>query len=169
MRAPAARIYRSELDIIAVKFSCCLIYYSCFYCHEREAGHPARIWPRAEFDKKAVLCGACGTELTILQYLNCQAVCPACRARFNPRCALHHHLYFEIFGAVPLQISIETKDEATRAMGLRFADRQWSKPQPDGLSGETRYWIDDMYMITILQLEAYRATNDPKYVDRAAS
>jgi uncharacterized CHY-type Zn-finger protein len=38
--------------------------------------------------------------LTIRQYLNCQAVCPACWARFNPRCALHYHLYFEISGAV---------------------------------------------------------------------
>ena len=88
--------YRSELDIIAVKFNCCRTYYSCFYCHELEAGHPARIWPKAEFDEKAVLCGACGAELTILQYLNCQAACPACRARFNPRCELHYHLYFEM-------------------------------------------------------------------------
>ena len=78
------------------------------------------------------------------------------------------HVDYEIFGVVPLQVSIETKDASARAMGLRFADRQWSKPQPDGLSGQTRYWIDDMYMITILQLEAYRATNDAKYLDRAA-
>ena len=88
--------YRSEFDIIAVKFNCCRIYYSCFYCHELEAGHPAQIWSQTQFDEKAVLCGACGTELTIHQYLNCQAVCPACRARFNPRCALHYHLYFEM-------------------------------------------------------------------------
>jgi rhamnogalacturonyl hydrolase YesR len=78
------------------------------------------------------------------------------------------HVDYEIFGVVPLQTSMETKDASTRSMGLRFADRQWSKPQPDGLSGETRYWIDDMYMITILQLEAYRATKDVKYLDRAA-
>jgi unsaturated rhamnogalacturonyl hydrolase len=78
------------------------------------------------------------------------------------------HVDYEIFGVVPLQVSIETGDPPTRAMGLRFADRQWSKPQADGLSGETRYWIDDMYMITILQLEAYRATHDAKYLDRAA-
>jgi uncharacterized CHY-type Zn-finger protein len=88
--------YRSELDIVAVKFNCCRTYYSCFYCHELAASHLARIWPRAQFHEKAVLCGACGTELTIHQYLNCQAVCPACQARFNPRCALHHPLYFEI-------------------------------------------------------------------------
>ena len=41
-------------------------------------------------------------------------------------------------------------------------------PQPDGLSHETRFWIDDMYMLTILQLEAYRATGDKKYLDRDA-
>jgi rhamnogalacturonyl hydrolase YesR len=79
------------------------------------------------------------------------------------------HVDFEIFGVVPLQISMETKDAATRDMGLHFAERQWSKPQPDGLSGETRYWIDDMYMITILQMEAYRATREQKYLDRAAN
>jgi uncharacterized CHY-type Zn-finger protein len=90
--------YRSELYIIAVKFKCCLNYYACFHCHELAAGHRARIWLHVEFDEKAVLCGACGAELTIRQYLNCQAVCPACRAGFNPRCALHHHLYFETCG-----------------------------------------------------------------------
>jgi uncharacterized CHY-type Zn-finger protein len=87
--------YRSELDIIAVKFNCCQMYYSCFRCHELEADHPARIWPQAQFDAKAVLGGACGAELTIREYLDCHAVCPACRARFNPRCELHYHLYFE--------------------------------------------------------------------------
>jgi len=79
------------------------------------------------------------------------------------------HVDFEIFGVVPLQISIETGDAATRQAGLRFADRQWSHPQPDGLSGETRYWIDDMYMLTILQLEAFRATGDHRYLDRSAN
>ncbi|HEX4797047.1 MAG TPA: glycoside hydrolase family 88 protein, partial [Humisphaera sp.] len=69
----------------------------------------------------------------------------------------------------PLQISIETKDHEARDMGLHFADRQWANPRPDGLSGETRFWIDDMFMLTILQLEAYRATNDRKYLDRDAN
>jgi unsaturated rhamnogalacturonyl hydrolase len=36
------------------------------------------------------------------------------------------------------------------------------------LSAQTRFWIDDMYMLIILQLQAYRATNDAKYLDRAA-
>lgn len=79
------------------------------------------------------------------------------------------HVDYEIFGVVPLQISIETGDTATRQAGLHFADRQWDHPTPDGLSGETRYWIDDMYMLTILQLEAFRATGDRKYLDRDAN
>ena len=29
-------------------------------------------------------------------------------------------------------------------------------------------WIDDMYMLIIVQLQAYRATGDAKYLDRAA-
>ncbi|PYV75997.1 MAG: glycosyl hydrolase, partial [Acidobacteria bacterium] len=39
---------------------------------------------------------------------------------------------------------------------------------PDGLTPQTRFWIDDMYMVTIVQLQAHRATGDKKYLDRAA-
>jgi unsaturated rhamnogalacturonyl hydrolase len=78
------------------------------------------------------------------------------------------HVDDEIFGIIPLEIGLQTKDTGYVNEGKFFADRQWEKPQPDGLSGETRYWIDDMYMLTILQLEAYRATGDKKYLDRDA-
>jgi rhamnogalacturonyl hydrolase YesR len=77
------------------------------------------------------------------------------------------HVDDEIFGVVPLEIAIETKKSNYLPYGMQFADRQWEHPRPDGLSSETRYWIDDMYMLTILQLEAYRATGDGKYLDRA--
>ncbi len=78
------------------------------------------------------------------------------------------HVDDMIFGIVPLQIYMETHDKKYLDFGLSFADRQWEKPLPDGLSHETRYWIDDMYMLTILQLQAYRATGDEKYLDRDA-
>ncbi len=84
------------------------------------------------------------------------------------RIPLRHHVDDSIFGVVPLEIAIETKDPKYLADGVMWADRQWENPQPDGLSAETRYWIDDMYMLTILQLEAYRATGDRKYLDRDA-
>ena len=79
-----------------------------------------------------------------------------------------HHVDDQIFGVVPLEISIQTKDPKYLAFGKSFADEQWNNPTPDGLSDETRFWIDDMYMLTMLQLEAYRATGDKKYLDRDA-
>ena len=48
----------------------------------------------------------------------------------------------------------------TKAEEKRWADK--------GLSWQTRLWIDDMYMITILQSQAYRATGNRKYIDRTA-
>jgi unsaturated rhamnogalacturonyl hydrolase len=79
-----------------------------------------------------------------------------------------HHVDDSIFGIIPLEIAIETHDPKFQKEGLFWADRQWENPQPDGFSAETRYWIDDMYMLTMLQLEAYRATHDQKYLDRDA-
>jgi rhamnogalacturonyl hydrolase YesR len=85
------------------------------------------------------------------------------------RIPVRRHVDDEIFGIVPLEIAIQARDKKHLDYGLSFADRQWENPQPDGLSGETRYWIDDMYMLTILQLQAWRATGDKKYLDRAAN
>ena len=78
------------------------------------------------------------------------------------------HVDDSIFGVVPLEIGMQTKDQRYLAEGKWWADRQWENPRPDGLSAETRFWIDDMYMLTMLQLEAYRATGDRKYLDREA-
>ena len=37
-----------------------------------------------------------------------------------------------------------------------------------GYTPQTRLWIDDMYMINVLQSQAYLLTKDRKYIDRAA-
>jgi len=78
------------------------------------------------------------------------------------------HVDLSVFGAVPLEIYIERKEARYLEMGQAIADKQWSKPNEEGLTDQTRFWIDDMYMITILQVQAYRATGDAKYIDRAA-
>jgi rhamnogalacturonyl hydrolase YesR len=78
------------------------------------------------------------------------------------------HVDFSVFGAVPLQIYMENKDARYLDLGKGFADRQWENPRPDGLTRETRFWIDDMYMETIVQVQAFRATGDAKYLDRSA-
>jgi unsaturated rhamnogalacturonyl hydrolase len=78
------------------------------------------------------------------------------------------HVDLSVFAIVPLQIYIETKEQKYLDLGKRLADAQWENPQPDGLTAQTRYWIDDMYMITMVQVQAYRATGDATYLDRAA-
>ena len=78
------------------------------------------------------------------------------------------HVDFTVFGTVPLEIYQQTKDPKYLELGRSFADRQWENPTPEGLTRETRFWIDDMYMITMVQVQAFRATGDSKYLDRAA-
>ena len=88
-----------------------------------------------------------------------------------------------VFGSVPLEIYLQTKEKKYLELGLSFADKQWETPEgaareklkPEvrgwvdkGLSWHTRFWIDDMFMITMVQSQAYRATGDSKYIDRAA-
>lgn len=87
--------WHSPLDIVAIKMKCCETYYACKDCHEALAGHAAAVWPRGERDEKAVLCGACGHEMTVRDYLACGDACPSCGAGFNPGCRHHHHFYFE--------------------------------------------------------------------------
>lgn len=86
--------WHSELDIIAIKFKCCGEWFPCFECHSALAGHAASVWREDEREAKAILCGACGRQLSIKQYLNCDSTCPKCRSKFNPGCTTHYHLYF---------------------------------------------------------------------------
>jgi uncharacterized CHY-type Zn-finger protein len=86
--------YHTEVDVIAVKFRCCLRYYPCHLCHDEDADHEPRTWPRDQWAEPAVLCGVCDGEMAISAYL-ATASCPSCGARFNERCAAHSHLYFD--------------------------------------------------------------------------
>jgi uncharacterized CHY-type Zn-finger protein len=88
--------YRGPTDIIAIKMKCCGLYYACKDCHEMLADHPIAVWLESEWTQQAVLCGACGATLTILQYMQSDSRCPACRAQFNSRCRYHYHYYFDV-------------------------------------------------------------------------
>jgi uncharacterized CHY-type Zn-finger protein len=88
--------YHDERDFIAIKFKCCGNWFSCHQCHATLAGHPPEVWSKDEFGERAVLCGNCREQLTIREYLKCESVCPHCQRQFNPGCARHHHLYFEM-------------------------------------------------------------------------
>ena len=98
------------------------------------------------------------------------------------------HVDHTIVGALPLEIAILTGDKRAGALGLKYADMQWEQPKPDdppppmnktpfderlklwqdGYSDQTRLWIDDAYMMTVLQSQAYRLTGDVRYIERAA-
>jgi unsaturated rhamnogalacturonyl hydrolase len=71
------------------------------------------------------------------------------------------------FGDLPLEIFIENANENTKKIGLARADAQWEGAGADGITKDARYWADDMFMITGLQVYAYRATKDVKYLTRA--
>lgn len=96
-------------------------------------------------------------------------------ARFDPLLGAdsklvptERHVDYSVFGTVPLEIYIQTKDKKYLDLGRMIADRQWENPTPDGLTAETRFWIDDMFMITAVEVQAFRATGGGKYIDRAA-
>jgi len=78
------------------------------------------------------------------------------------------HVDYRVFGIVPLEIHMQVEDERCLKIGQGLADDQWKTPTEDGLTHEARYWIDDMYMIPAIQLQAYRATGNKTYLDRAA-
>ncbi len=78
------------------------------------------------------------------------------------------HVDHNVMGIVPLQIYLYNGDKRFLELGLSFADSQWENPNEDGLTSQTRWWIDDMYMVGMLQMQAYRATKQTKYADRAA-
>jgi len=92
-----------------------------------------------------------------------------------------NHVDNTVFGVIPLQLYMQTGNEAYYYLGIDFADRQWQMPKSSkqdsiqhqkfidkGLSWQTRFWIDDMYMITAIQSQAYLASKNRTYIDRAA-
>lgn len=93
-----------------------------------------------------------------------------------------NHVDNNVFGVIPLEVYGNTKDKRFLDLGLYMADEQFKELTPEevgklqpneqewykqGLSWNTRMWIDDMYMITILQAQAYKVTGDKKYIERA--
>ena len=93
---------------------------------------------------------------------------------------LPDHVDHTVFGSVPFELYMQTKENKYLEMGKYFANKQWGPPEgprvkPEshlyygqGLTWQTRMWIDDMFMITAVQAQAYRAIGNEKYINRAA-
>lgn len=88
------------------------------------------------------------------------------------------HVDHTVFGSIPLELFRHTKNKCYLHYGIYYADEQWRLPAKAsdeqkqlierGLTWQTRYWIDDMFMITQIQTQAYLATGNPEYINRAA-
>ncbi len=87
--------WHGPTDIIAIKMKCCGVYFACKDCHAALADHAIEVWPEREWNQKAILCGACGKELSIREYMESGYSCPTCGAAFNPGCRKHYEFYFE--------------------------------------------------------------------------
>ena len=89
-----------------------------------------------------------------------------------------NHVDFNMFGSLPLELYRLSGEERYCELGLPYADTQWELPKDptpeqrafaeQGLTWQTRLWMDDMYMITSVQSAAWNTTGDRKYIDRAA-
>ena len=88
--------YNTPLDVVAVQLKCCGRYYACYLCHAKSELHDVTCWNIADYARQAVLCGVCKDLLTIEEYLSCGFSCPSCRSSFNPGCAKHFDIYFEL-------------------------------------------------------------------------
>jgi unsaturated rhamnogalacturonyl hydrolase len=78
-----------------------------------------------------------------------------------------NHVDANVYGVWPLELARQG-DREMLARGLAMADGQWRETTPDGLTRQARYWIDDVWMIGLLQIQAWRAARQAKYLDRAA-
>ncbi|MCX8474960.1 MAG: glycoside hydrolase family 88 protein [Sphingomonas sp.] len=79
-----------------------------------------------------------------------------------------NHVDVSVYGTWPLEIARQTGDAEALRRGLALADNQWAQLGEDQLTAQARYWIDDVWMIGSLQVQAYRASKDARYLDRAA-
>jgi len=79
-----------------------------------------------------------------------------------------NHVDANVYGILPLELYLQTGQEKFLQQGLALADQQWEDTLSNGLTSQVRYWIDDVWMIGSLQVQAYRVTDNEKYLERAA-
>ncbi len=78
------------------------------------------------------------------------------------------HVDYNVFGIWPLEMYRQTGKEAYLEIGIGLADHEYETVREDGLTSLARFWVDDMYMVGSLQIQAYKATGRQLYLDRAA-
>ncbi len=78
------------------------------------------------------------------------------------------HVDYNVFGIWPFELYRQTGDERYLQIARDLADDEYKNPGADGLTDLARFWVDDMYMVGSLQVQAYKSTGNRIYLDRAA-
>lgn len=120
----------------------------------------------------AEACAALGA-IRIASSINDSILLRGIEARYQPILTSfdtlpYNHVDANVLGIIPLVLYQCDNDEHFMNFGLSMADKQWDMPRTDGLTDQTRFWIDDVYMVCCLQVEAFKATGKMIYLDRAA-
>ncbi|HBG26950.1 MAG: hypothetical protein A2Y10_12325 [Planctomycetes bacterium GWF2_41_51] len=76
------------------------------------------------------------------------------------------HVDWNVFGILPFELYLQKKDEQYLKVAVELADDEWAKLREDGMTAYTRLWVDDMFMVGSLQVQAYKATGKEIYLDR---
>ncbi len=79
------------------------------------------------------------------------------------------HVDRSVFGILPLELfkDAASHDQKYLTLGLKYADAQWTMLNPQGLSSETRYYLDDAYKISVPQILAFQSTGRADYAAHA--
>ncbi|MEI6275324.1 MAG: glycoside hydrolase family 88 protein [Prolixibacteraceae bacterium] len=78
------------------------------------------------------------------------------------------HVDYNVFGIWPFELYRQTGQEKYLEIPKKLADNEFKTLQEDGLTTLSRFWVDDMYMVGSLQIQAYKSLKDTVYLNRAA-
>jgi unsaturated rhamnogalacturonyl hydrolase len=78
------------------------------------------------------------------------------------------HVDYNVFGIWPFEMYRQTGKEEYLKIPKNLADKEFGNLQEDGLTSLSRFWVDDMYMVGSLQIQAYKSLKDTVYLNRAA-
>ncbi len=110
-----------------------------------------------------ILADATGDKNITEQMIN--GYSPFLKGRRKPHIG---HVDYNVFGIWPFEIYRQTGQEKYLPIAKNLADNEYNNLQEDGLTSLTRFWVDDMYMVGSLQIQAFKSLKDTVYLNRAA-
>ena len=77
------------------------------------------------------------------------------------------HVDWNVFGILPFELYLQSGDAKYLKVAMQLAEDEWAEPNEWGLTAYSRFWVDDMFMVGALQVQAYKATGKEIFLDRA--